>query len=174
MIALLPFLVAAAAQTATVDVDEYSPSPLQTRVDRSFSAIPIASPFSLVRPRLTEVQIQGCEKNGECEWRDRDGVRYYFWGDPESLGVVVKDVWAGDFKNRRIPAMEIGLARRRGAVMAAARHFAPEATFECSRLAEPWLGEESCEAFLRPGWVTIVFDKSGNLTEVRLDGYHFT
>jgi hypothetical protein len=153
----------------------YSPSLQQQRVDRSFSDIPIDTPFSQARGQLTEIRSGGCEGWKECEWRDRQGVRYYFWGDPEAYGVVVKTIWVADFAGRPIQALGIGPARKRDQVLAAAKEFEPDATWECMELEDNNPGPgEACTAFLGPGWATVAFDQHGSLTEVRIDGYHFT
>ena len=142
-------------------------------MDRSFSDIPILTPLDQVRSRLTEIPFDGCEEHGECEWRDADGVRHYLWADePFAYFVVVKSIHADDFAGRAIPALGIGLARRRSQVVAAARKFVPEADFDCFHPEDD--GTEVCQATLRPGWATIRFDASGSLSEVKLDGYHFT
>ena len=77
-----------------------------------------------------------------------------------------------EFEGHPIPALGIGSARRRDQVLAAVRRFLPEADFECGEGGEDQT--ETCNATLDPGWVTIKFDASGSLIEVRLDGYHFT
>jgi hypothetical protein len=155
------------------NVGVYEASTAQARVDRSFSDILIITPLDQVRSRLTEIPFDGCEEHGECAWRDAEGVRHYLWADePFAYFVVVKSIHADEFEGRPVPALRIGLARRRSEVMAAARKFVPEADFECSKFAED--GTEVCNATLHPGWVTIRFNASGSLTEVRLDGYHFT
>ena len=109
----------------------------------------------------------------ECDWRDADGVRHSFWADaPLADFVVVKSIHADEFGARAIPALGIGVARQRDLVMAAARSFVPEADFECVQFEEDRTA--ACSATLHPGWVTIRFDASGSLTEIRLDGYQFT
>ena len=146
---------------------EYEASAQQERADRSFSDILILTPLDRVRSRLTEIRVDGCEEWGECQWRDAEGVRHYFWTDePFAHFVVVKSVHADEFAGRSIPALGIGMARRRAEVLENARRFLPDADFECS--------DDGCQAYLEPGWVTISFDASGVLTEVKLDGYHFT
>lgn len=158
---------------AVPDAGGYVASPHQARVDLSFSDISIDAPFAEVRSRLKEIRVDGCEEGGECAWRDADGVRHYFFGDsPDSLHVVVKWVQACEFEGHPIPALGIGSARRRDQVLAAVRRFLPEADFECGEGGEDQT--ETCNATLDPGWVTIKFDASGSLIEVRLDGYHFT
>ena len=155
------------------NVGVYEASPAQARVDRSFSDILIMTLLDQVRTHLTEIPFDGCQEYGECAWRDAEGVRHYLWRDePFAYFVVVKSIHANEFEGRSVPALGIGLARQRSEVMAAARKFVPEADFECAQFAED--SSEVCNATLRPGWVTIRFDASGSLTEVRLDGYHFT
>jgi hypothetical protein len=147
-------------------VGVYEASPAQARVDRSFSAFKIESPLAEVKDRLN---IIPCEYDGECEWRDADGVRHYFFDDL----LVVKRVDAADFVGRPILALGIGMARSRREVMMAAQRFLPDVDFDCRKWKDDrqW---ETCQAFLVPGHVTIEFDKQGLLVELDLSGYHFT
>ena len=145
----------------------YEASPEQERIDRSFSDMPIQTPLAEVRDRLTEIPFDGCEDPGECDWRDPEGVRHYFF---DGL-LVVKHIDAADFAERPILALEIGSARERNEVLQAARRFVPEAYFDCFDSGDD---TESCQAYFRPGWLTIRFDARGLLTQVKLDGYHFT
>jgi hypothetical protein len=156
------------------NVGAYDASPQQERVDRSFSDILIITPLDQIRSRLTEIRVDGCDEDGECEWQDSEGVRYYLWADePFAYFVVDKRVFAGEFEGRPISALGIGLARKRGEVLRAARRFAPDATFECHEWREDshW---ETCQAFLDPGNVSIDFDRQGTLVEVHFTGYHYT
>ena len=149
-------------------------SPQQQRVDRSFSDILIRTRLDEIRSRLTAISIDSCEEQGECDWRDAEGVRYYLWADePFAYFVVDKRVQADEFEGRPIAALGIGLARQRDEVLRAARGFVPAATFKCHELREAsrW---ETCQAFLNPGNVFVEFDKQGALVEVHLSGYHYT
>lgn len=169
ILATLPLVLMAAGPMEDASQDRYRPSGDQERVDRSISDIPIEANFEAVRGRLE--CIAGCNEGDEAEWQDGQGTRYHFWGGPGDLWVVIKRVDAADFAGP-IPALEIGAARERSEVLAAAKNFIPGAEFQCTD-PEPGISEE-CQAFLDPGWVTIRFDASGRLIEVRLDGYHFT
>ena len=151
------------------NVGVYEASPDQARVDRSFSDMPIETPFAEVQTRLTEIPIDRCKEWGECFWRDANGVQHYFFDEL----LVVKRVDARDFSERPIPALWIAGARGREEVLAAARRFLPGTEFECSEEGEED-GDEHCGAMLSPGWVSIRFDGNGQLTNVQLDGYHFT
>ena len=167
---LFAFLTVAAV---SVDDAEYLPSPQQQRVDQSFSDIPIDAPLAELKHRLSMIVENECEQREECEWRDAQGVRYYFFGDgPDNLGVAVKSIDAADYPARAIPALGIGVARERDEVLTAARKFVPDANFECGELDDDSI--EVCNATLEPGWLTIRFDASGSLMRVQLDGYHFT
>ena len=50
------------------------------------------------------------------------------------------------------------------------RSFLPEAEIDCEDFAD---GTASCGATLGEGWISIIFDNSRRLTEVRIDAYHF-
>lgn len=162
-----------AATTCNPERD-YCPSPLQVRVDRSFSDIAIDTPQRAVSEPLTEVRIDGCETADGCDWRDADGVRYFFWGDPSDLWVVVKTVRADEFFSRPIRALGIGLARQREDVLANVRRFLGDVPLNC--IPESSSHNRSivgCHVVLDPGWIRIWFDKNGQLLEARFDGYHF-
>ena len=149
------------------DLASYRPTVLQNKVDRSFSTIPIETPLEEARPMLAKIVENGCDANAECDWQDRQGVRHYFWGErPDRLVLVVKSVKASEFEKRSIPALGIGAERQRFPVLRAIRAFAPDLSLECDK--------SRCQTSLKPGWVTVTFDNAGLLTEVRLDGYHFT
>ena len=167
MIRLLTALLLAASSPPAGHAGGSAPSPIQQRVDASFSAIPIGTPLSDVRGKLHEERKEGCEQSADCEWLGGDGVRYYFWGDgPDLLEVAVKSIEASDFEGKAIPALGIGTARSRSDVRQAVARFSSEIELEC--------GRSTCSATLLPGWVTLTFDDQDLLTEVRLDGYHFT
>lgn len=149
----------------------YRPSPLQLRVDRSFSITPIDTPLIAARLRLTEQRTGTC--TDECEWVDRDKVRYLFWGDtPNRQFLVAKTIRAADFLWKPIPALGIGQARDRALVMNAVQRFAPRAEFDCLEPSGTDTPGISCSASIDPGWVTVDFDVDGKLVQVRLDGYH--
>lgn len=169
--ALVAFLLATGAGFS--DEGSYEPSAAQSKVDDSISTTRIYTPLADVADRLTMIVQDDCDKWGECQWQDADGVRYYFWGDgPDDLHVVAKTVRADEFEGRSISALGIGSARGRDRVLAAARSFVPGADFECGKLDDD--DTDLCNVTLHPGWVTIRFDASGSLTEVQLDGYHYT
>ncbi len=155
---------------------EYCPSPLQQRVDKSFSTIAIRTPFEIVRHTLTEDRSNGCEHWGECEWLDANKVRHYLWGNgPDELFIVLKSVKAADFHDRAISALGIGVARQRRAVLANIKRAFPDLRIKCrSTSGSTSVGLVECATTIDPGWIRIGFDKKGQLSEVRFDGYHFT
>jgi hypothetical protein len=110
-----------------------------------------------------------CEKWGECDWRDVDGVRHYFRSDPGKHFVVIRLVRTSEFTGRSIAALGIGMARQRDAVLANVRRFLPDTDIKCSNYGT----DVGCGAHLGPGWFRLLFDKNGQLQEVRFDGYHF-
>jgi len=160
-------VVLAACATMSSQQTSYLPTALQMKVDRSFSALSIDTPLVEAEPHLTRIAEGDCAARGECDWRDAESVRHYFWGDDSgSLHIVVKTVRADEFAGRRIRALGIGNARNRTEVVEAIRKFAPDMPLECD--------ESSCGATLVPGWITVRFDDADQLAEVRFDGYHFT
>lgn len=167
--------VALATDSATTAVPAcdpelvYCPSEIQERVDRSFSDIRIDTMLDAVRGKLTEIPAD-CFP-GECDWRDKRGVRHYFFGDQ----MVVKSVRADEFVGQPIEALGIGGARRQADVLTNVRRFLPGIVFDCSpQHISGNVGPVECGATLNPGWVQIGFDRDGNLLQVRFDGYHFT
>lgn len=175
--------IAAAASTGTAapipgcDPERnYCPSPLQVRVDRSFSAIPIENQQTAVSQRLTEIRVNGCEDVDECDWRDADGVRHYFWGfSPTDFRVVVKSVHADEFVGRPISALGIGMARQQEDVLTNVRRFLGNVPLTCNRnRVSGNVSPVRCDATLGPGWIQIGFDERGELLMIHFDGYHFT
>ena len=124
---------------------------------------------------MTEIPFDGCEKTGECLWRDPAGVRYYLWGDsPSDLTVVIKIVHADDFEGRPINALGIGMERGREAVLAKIKQFLPDIQLNCDPAnVSGNVGSDACGAFVDPGWVEVGFDGDGQLETIRFDGYHF-
>lgn len=153
------------------DSGAYEASPAQLRVDQSFSAIAIDTPFPEVEDQLTPIDNNDCFAHGECSGADALGVIHHFWTDGhDEPWLAVKIIIAKDFDDREISALGIGTARKQNEVVAAARRFLPEVEVKCSRGS---VGGQ-CDGFLAPGWFRITFDAQGNLTEVRFDGYHYT
>lgn len=161
---------------ASCDGDvEYCPSRDQVRVDRSFSTLPIDSYLSDAPGALTPIVEPGCDQSGECEWRDRQGVSHFMWGDNEAdLRVVIKTVAADEFSGRPIEALGIGTARGQQEVIANVRRFLPGVEIDCdpTRVSGN-VGPIECGATLNPGWISIGFDRNGDLLRVRFDGYQF-
>ena len=163
--------VALATDSATTAVPAcdpelvYCPSEIQERVDQSFSDIRIDTMLDGVRGRLTEI-LADCFP-GECDWRDRRGVRHYFFGDQ----MVVKSVRADEFVGQPIEALGIGYSRDRQEVIAKVTEFLGGVTLDCRRSSSP---DRGCLAYLQPGWVWISFDNNDHLKIVQFDGYHFT
>ena len=148
---------------------DYCPSPLQNKVDRSFSNVPITTLFSAVSHPLEDVS-DACFP-GECERRNASGVRHYFYEDE----LVSKNIRADEFGDRPIAALGIGSARRMGDVMANIGRYIPDASFDCTPgNVSGNVGPVECRATMNPGWVQIGFDRRGNLIAIRFDGYHWT
>lgn len=147
----------------------YLPSADQARIDRSFSMIAINTPLIVARPRLREERQPDC--GTECDWVDKDGVRYSFAGDNANRRyLVAKTVRASDYLWKPIPALGIGQARDRALVMATVQRFVRGAPFDCSApIGTP--SPVTCHALLKPGSVTIAFDAGGKLIEARFVGY---
>lgn len=166
----------------------YCPSIDQQKVDASFSPFAInQSVATYVDGQtifnasanafggLTAIRTDGCERFAECEFADASGVRHYLWGDPSNLYVVLKIVHADDFVGRPISALGIGTARRQDDVLANVRQFLPGIEIDCDPdRASGNVGPIECGFTLDPGWIQMGFDRQGNLTKVRFDGYHFT
>ena len=164
-------VVECAAGDGFPNCGEYDPSDLQEKVDRSFSNLPVETPLSEVRDELTQIIVDNCARWGECNWRDKNGVDHYFFGREIGAEVLtVKNIDARFFENREIPALGIGMARKRSEVLERVREFLGDAELVCTQ------GDKTgtCQATLSPGWVRVDFNYEGQLVRVRLDGYHFT
>lgn len=158
------------------DLESYQPSPTQIRVDQSFSSFIIDTPLSEIEQLLSPLVQGECLEYGECEWRDDEGVRHYFFrfSDDDHL-LVVKSVSTEDFVDRPISALGIGMARKREDVLANVRAFLPEIELNCDpENVSGNVGPDECGATLNPGWFQIGFDADGKLRAIRFDGYHFT
>ncbi|HEX4848241.1 MAG TPA: hypothetical protein VFV30_08855 [Novosphingobium sp.] len=152
----------------------YGASALQRKADLSISAIPIDTPLAKVKGRLTKVP-GSCEADGNCEWRDKAGVRHYFWGDVKPSPLVIKFVHAKDFRGRPIRALGIGMARSKPAVIKAVKAFDPRIKLDCDRARVSGnVGPQECSFTTNPGWIQIGFDRNDQLTMIRFDGYQFT
>ncbi|TIX50302.1 hypothetical protein [Alteraurantiacibacter aquimixticola] len=172
--------VQSAAETATKaqeatesfpSAGEYEPSPAQLAADQSFSSILIETPLVDVQDQLQELRENGCERYRECDWQDRNKVRYYFWGGPGELRLVAKHVDAQDFVGRSIPALGIGTARTREDVLDRVHAFIPGSQWRC----EAHLGTcFEATGKLKPGWVRLSWNDDDTLASVELHGYHFT
>lgn len=186
MIGLLPLLMMAAnAEDATpfaestgigrptaveeIHIDVISPE--QERFDLSMSPLPIDTRFVDIEHLLSKIVEDDCEEWGECEWRNADGVRHYFWDDR----LVLKFVKASEFEGRPISAFGLGMTRERGEVIAKIRQFLPGIDLDCEPAkASGNVGPDECAAFLGPGWFQVGFGSNGQLETIRFDGYHFT
>ena len=147
---------------------------LQRKVDRSFSAILIDTPFSRVRRALVK-DSRSCDADGECEWRDVSGVRHTFWGELRDETLVLKIVDASEFRRKPIKALGIGQARSKAQVIAQIRKFDHRIVLDCDpKRASGNVGYQECSAMLGPGWIEVGFDRNGWLTKVRFDGYQYT
>lgn len=167
---------AAPEKNASCDGEvEYCPSAIQSRVDRSFSSVPIDSALAAARGGLTEIVERGCDQSNECEWRDRSGVGHFAWGDGEAdLYIVIKTIEAETFAGRSIPALGIGTARKQADVIANVRRFLGDVEVDCDPAhVSGNVGPVECGATLNPGWIQIGFDHDDNLLRVRFDGYQF-
>jgi hypothetical protein len=150
-----------------------STSALYRAVDRSFSAIPMDTPLSRARARLTEQRVGGCERANDCDWLDANRTRHAFYGDtPANMTLFVKAAEASDFNGRTIPALGIGTARDQRTVMANIRRAFPRLAFTCDTLnASGNVGPVECSADVAPGWIQIGFTRRGVLQAVRFDAY---
>lgn len=138
---------------------------LLAAAERSFSSIPFGAPE--VTSGLTPIRRDECDPWGDCGYHDVDLVGHFFF-DGE---LVVKAIDVGEIGDRPIEALSIGTARLLDEVVARVRAFLPEAQVSCETSTD---GDQYCHATLGDGWITLVFDGSGHLTEVRIDAYHFT
>lgn len=157
--ALWSALSSASAQTMR------SGTELLAASDKSFSAIPFGA--SEPAPGLTLIARDSCEVWGECSYYDARRVEHYFWEGE----LVVKSVHVAEVGDRHIDALGIGTVRSLDEVVERVRAFLPEAEIDCEDFAD---GTATCGATLGEGWISIIFDNSRRLTEVRLDAYHFT
>lgn len=171
-------LLAPAALFLTVAAPElpypsYGASALQRKADLSISAIPIDTPLAKVKGRLTKLPGT-CEGDSNCEWSDKAGVRYYFWGDAKTGSLVVKFVHAKDFRSRPIRALGIGLVRSKPDVLKAVRSFDRRIKLDCDpKRVSGNVGPQECSFTTAPGWVQIGFDRNDQLIMIRFDGYQF-
>jgi hypothetical protein len=138
---------------------------LLAAAERSFSSVPFGAPEGT--SGLTPIRRDECEPWGDCGYRDEDLVGHFFF-DGE---LVVKAVDLGEVGDRSIEALGIGTARLLDEVIDRVRNFLPEARVGCETSSD---GDHYCHATLGEGWITLVFDGSGHLTDVRIDAYHFT
>lgn len=173
ILAILAAILTVAA--APAPYPEYGASALQTKVDRSFSSIPINTKFSKVRNRLRRAD-RDCQHASVCNWRDAEGVRHVFetFENPNimQMEVLVKRVVVSEFGTRPIRALGIGTARSKAEVIASVARFDPQLVFDCSPSSMSGdIGDHGCRADTGPGWVEIGFDANDQLTEARFFGY---
>lgn len=138
---------------------------LLTAAERSFSDIPFGAPET--SPGLTLIARDDCKVWGECDYQDADRVVHYFWEGE----LVVKSVEIAGAGDQQVEALDIGTARSLDDVMERVRGFLPEAEIDCQEFED---GTRNCGATLGEGWISLIFDSSRRLTEVRIDAYHFT
>ena len=161
-------LVAASLWSASGSASSQSARPgaeLLDAAERSFSDIPFGAPEAT--PGLTIIDRDQCDRWGECSYRDADGVEHYFWEGE----LVVKTIQTADVGNGQIDALGIGSARSLDVVLGRVERFLPGAKIECQDMGD---GNRNCGATLGEGWISLKFDDSRRLTEVRIDAYHFT
>lgn len=163
LIALLIATLWSASSSVTAQTMRSGPE-LLAASERSFSAIPFGA--SEPAPGLTIIDRNNCEVWGECRYQDAKRVEHYFWEGE----LVVKSVHVDEVGNRSIDALGIGTVRSLDEVVERTRIFLPEAEIDCEDFAD---GTASCGATLGEGWISIIFDNSRRLTEVRIDAYHF-
>lgn len=164
LIALLIAALWSASSSVTAQTTRSGPE-LLAASERSFSAIRFRA--SEPAPGLTLIARDDCEVRGECSYHDAKRVEHYFWEGE----LVVKSVHVAEVGDRHIDALGIGTARSLDEVVERVRSFLPEAEIDCEDFAD---GTASCGATLGEGWISIIFDNSRRLTEVRIDAYHFT
>lgn len=164
---LIAFLIAAlwsACSSVTAQTVRSGPE-LLSASDWSFSAIPLGA--SEPAPGLTLIARNNCEAWGECSYHDANRVEHYFWEGE----LVVKRVHVAEVGDRHVDALGIGTVRSLDEVVERVGIFLPEAEIGCEDFAD---GTATCGATLGEGWISLFFDNSRRLTEVRIDAYHFT
>lgn len=140
------------------------------RADASFSRHPLNLPNTpQAIGRLTNGD--SCDDDGlACEWEDAAGVAHVFAGN--ILAIKVVDTKAlGD---RDIPALGIGPARTRSAVLARVRAFLPEIPVDCLEPGKAGQGNgiASCEgSFANGGWFKLLFGPDSRLISARIDAF---
>jgi hypothetical protein len=166
-------MIAAVAISATSALAADSAAKLETRIDNSFSPIAINTPLSAVRAKLTEEKVIGCDKFDDCDWIDATHVRHYFFGIRPGAGkLVIKRITVSEFGAGAIPALGIGVARKRKDVLKAVSKFAPELKLDCfTPVIKAVAAVPRCEGHLSPGLVAVEFDPAGLLVGVRFEGY---
>ncbi|MXO60378.1 hypothetical protein GRI89_12600 [Altererythrobacter salegens] len=137
--------------------------------EQSFSSIPFGT--TLPPPDLNLLDDGGCvDGRGECTYLDANHVQHYFGADGGEL--VVKSIMAADVSNQPIAALGIGTARALDEVVERVQLFMPEAEVTCDEQLDG--NETICGASLGDGWIRLFFDPARQLTEARIDAYHFT
>lgn len=173
--------VTAIALTTTASAQEQSDpqgQALLKKVSDSFSALPFESDLMAVRSQLKGPVSANCAQDESCSFPDTKGTQHVFWGDDENapLLLVVKRALAADFKNKAIPALNIGTARSRADVLKNVRAFLPETKVTCLEAKQAGEGDgiASCGASMGDGWIKILFNSDNQLIEARVDAYQFT
>ena len=147
---------------------------LDRRVSRSFS--PLAIDSLLTRTTgLRRLEENGCALSHECDFANAEGVRHFYHEDR----LVMKAVLVSEFAGRDLPALGIGPARTRSAVLRNVSAFVPTVDVTCKgetsgpvRQGGPKVVTQ-CGGQLERGWFRLWFDAQDQLVEVRFDGYHF-
>lgn len=140
------------------------------RADASFSRYPLNLPGTpQAIGRLTNGD--SCDDDGlACEWEDANGVVHIFAGDI----LAIKIVDAAALGARDIPALGIGPARTRSAVLARVRAFLPEIPVDCLEPDKAGQGNgiASCEgSFANGGWFKLLFGPDSRLKSARIDAF---
>lgn len=169
MPAALTLALFASAFASSAHASERIADPFD-RADASFSRYPLSLPSTpQAIGRLTNGD--SCDDDGlACEWEDPDGVVHIFAGDL----LAIKIVDAKALGARDIPALGIGPARTRSAVLAKVRAFLPEIPVDCLEPGKAGQGNgiASCEgSFANGGWFKLLFGPDSRLMSARIDAF---
>lgn len=139
------------------------------RADMSFSSFRLSR--KTVPGKIGRLVNTGCDDESVlCEWQSKEGTRHIL-----TAGIVaIKIVDAADMEGKPISALGIGVARRRGDVVARVRSFLPEIQINCLEAGDAGEGEgiSSCGgAFASGPWFKLLFDRNGQLISARIDAF---
>lgn len=160
----------AIATAAMVSVANHGTAADLARASRSFSSYHFETP--LPQPGLRIANPRECRESGECDYIDALGVHHFTGHDHE---LAVKSVDLRNYKSDIIHALGIGHARRQRDVVRRVTAFLRGVRLDCTDGGNEG-GQQrfSCGATLGKGWITLRFDRKHQLTEARIDAYHFT